>query len=173
MFQNAKGLTFIELLIALAVLAILASIGFPAFSSLLAESRMTAKSNMVMSHVQYARHAAVTLRTQVVACPSRDQQQCQGNRWDQGWIVFVDANNNGRPDQPEDILRVVAAEPRLLIHSAGRHRVRFQPTGGAYGNNLTIRVCDPAGRATPRAVVVSNPGRARVSREISASECLI
>lgn len=173
MFQNAKGLTLIELMIALAVLAILASLGFPAFSGLLAESRMSAKSNNLMTHVQYARHAAVTLRTQVVACPSRDLLQCEGNRWDQGWMVFVDHDNNGRPSQPEDILRVVPAEPRMLIHSAGRHRVRFQPSGGAFGTNLTIRVCDPAGRAKPRAVVVSNPGRARVSREISPGDCLI
>lgn len=174
MFQHHQGLTLIELLIALSVVAILATVGLPAMSGLVAETRITSKSNLLMSHVQYARHSAITLRTQVVACPSLDQLHCSGgNRWDQGWIVFIDRNNNGRPDSADDVLRVIAPEPHLLMHSAGRTRLRFQPTGGAFGTNLTIRVCDPSGRAKPRAVIVSNPGRARVSTEVPVSDCLI
>lgn len=174
MFQNAKGLTIIELLVVLSVIAILVTIGVPAMAGLVAESRITAKSNLLMSHVQYARHSAIILRTQVVACPSLDQLHCSGdNRWDRGWIVFIDRNNNGRPDDAGDVLRVIAPEPQLLMHSAGRTRVRFQPSGSAFGTNLTIRVCDPSGRAKPRAVIVSNPGRARVSSDVPAADCLI
>ncbi len=172
MLQRAQGLTLIELMIVLSVAAILATIGLPAMAGLLAENRITAKSNLLMSHVQYARHAAITLRANVVACPSIDHLNCSGsNRWDHGWIVFIDRNNNGRPESADDVLRVINPEPHLLMHSAGRTRVRFQPTGGAFGTNLTIRVCDPSGRARPRAVVVSNPGRARVSTEVPAGDC--
>jgi len=174
MFQHSKGLTLIELMIALSVTAILVTIGLPAMAGLVAESRITAKSNLLMAHVQFARHSAITLRTQVVACPSHDQLRCSGdNRWDQGWIVFIDRNNNGEPEAADDVLRVIAPEPQLLMHSAGRTRVRFQPTGGAFGTNLTIRVCDPSGRARPRAVIVSNPGRARVSNDVPTGDCLI
>lgn len=173
MLRKAEGLTLIELMIALAIVAILATIGVPAFAGLLAESRITAKSNLLMSHIQFARHSAIKLRTQVVACPSLDQLNCSGNRWDQGWIIFVDRNNNGRADTADDVLRVVGPDPAVLMHSGGRLRVRFQPGGGAFGTNLTIRVCDPSGRAKPRAVVVSNPGRARVSRDVAPSQCVI
>ena len=173
MLQKAKGLSLIELMIVLSIAAILATIGVPAFAGLLAESRITAKSNLLMAHIQYARHSAVKLQTQVVACPSVDQFHCSGNRWDQGWIIFVDRNNNRRPDTAADVLRVVGPDASLLMHSGGRYRVRFQPGGGAFGTNLTIRVCDPSGRAKPRAVVVSNPGRARVSREVAPGECVI
>ncbi len=174
MAYQSRGLTLVELMIILGVAAILASIGVPAMGGFIAESRITAKSNGVMAHVQFARNAAITLRSNVVACPSIDQQFCSGsNRWDQGWIVFVDRDNQGVPSAPEDVLRVVAAEPRLLLHSAGRTRVRFQPGGGAFGTNLTIRVCDPTGRASPRAVIVSNPGRARVSSTVNPLECVV
>ena len=170
----ARGLTLIELLITLAVAAVLLGIAVPTMAAFLAESRITAKSNVVMAHVQYARHSAITLRANVVACPGADHLGCNGsNRWDLGWIVFIDRNNNGRPASPDDLLRIIPAEQQLLIHSAGRTRVRFQPTGGAFGTNLTIRVCDPSGRAQPRAVVVSNPGRARVTRDLNPADCLI
>ncbi len=173
MLHRSKGLTLIELMVTLSIAAILITIGVPAWGGFLAESRITAKSNLLMSHIQYARHSAVTLGTQVVACPSLDQNQCSGNRWDRGWIIFVDRSNNGQPDSAEDILRVVQADTAMLMHSGGRFRVRFQPNGGAFGTNLTIRVCDPSGRAEPRAVVVSNPGRARVSREVPPEDCLV
>ncbi|TVS13247.1 MAG: prepilin-type N-terminal cleavage/methylation domain-containing protein [Wenzhouxiangella sp.] len=174
MRHHARGLTIVELMITLAVAAILASVGVPAMGGFIAESRITTKSNVLMAHVQFARNAAITMRSNVVACPSADQQGCSGdNRWDQGWIVFIDRENQGAPSSPEDVLRVIAPETRLLLHSAGRTRVRFQPGGGAFGTNLTIRVCDPTGRASPRAVIVSNPGRARVSSAVNPSECLI
>lgn len=170
----ARGITLIELLVTLSVAAILLTIGIPAMAGFVAESRITAKSNALMAHVQYARHSAITLRANVIACPGIDVQGCSGsNRWDQGWVVFIDRNNNGRPAGPEDVLRLIPAEEQLLIHSAGRTRVRFQPSGGAFGTNLTIRVCDPAGRAHPRAIVVSNPGRARVTRDVNPADCII
>ncbi|MFP4209012.1 MAG: GspH/FimT family pseudopilin [Wenzhouxiangella sp.] len=172
MHSRPDGLTLIELLIVLAVAAILATIGVPAMAGFVAESRVTAKTNLMMAHIQFARHSAVTRRANVVACPSEDQLQCSGsNRWDRGWIIFVDRDNDREPDSPEAILRVVAPEERLLLHSAGRNRVRFQPMGGAFGTNLTIRVCDARGQAQARAIVVSNPGRVRVRRSVDGAEC--
>jgi len=107
-----------------------------------------------------------------VACPSADQSSCSGsNRWDKGWIVFIDRNNDREPDSTADIIRVVAAQDQLTMHSGGRHRVRFQASGAAYGTNLTIRVCDADAVAEARAIVVSNPGRVRVRRDVSGAEC--
>jgi type IV fimbrial biogenesis protein FimT len=168
------GLTLIELVFVLAVVAILATIGLPAMASFVAESRVTAKTNLTMAHLQFARQAAVTHRTNVVACPSDDQNSCSGdNRWDRGWVIFIDRDNDRQADTASDVLRVVAPKEELLLHSAGRHRVRFQPSGAAYGTNLTIRVCDPRKQAEARAIVVSNPGRVRVRRDLRDSECAV
>lgn len=167
-----SGLTLIELIFVLAIAAILATIGLPAMASFVAESRVTAKTNLTMAHLQFARQAAVTHRANVVACPSADHTRCSGdNRWDQGWVIFIDRDNDREADTPGDVLRVVAPQEALLLHSAGRHRVRFQPSGAAYGTNLTIRVCDLRNGAEARAIVVSNPGRVRVRRGLTEREC--
>lgn len=172
MKRPAPGMSLIELMITLSVAAVLLSIAAPSMGNLIQENRITAMSNTLVSHLQYARHEAVFRRSHVAACPGDMNQGCAGhNRWDQGFIVFVDDNQSGQPDHDDDILRVVAPDDRMLMHSAGRTRVRFQPHGGAYGTNLTIRVCDQSRRATPRAVIVSNPGRVRVEREIEMEEC--
>ena len=172
MKQRQSGLTLIELIFVLAVAAILAAIGLPAMAGFVAENRVSAKTNVTLAHLQFARQSAVTRRANVVACPSDDHASCSGhNRWDQGWIIFIDRDNDREADTPADLLRVVAPKEALLLHSAGRHRVRFQPSGAAYGTNLTIRVCDPRNQADARAIVVSNPGRVRVSRDLSQSEC--
>lgn len=172
MHKTQRGITLLELMVVLAVAGILVTVGVPAMADFVAENRVAAKTNLMMSHIQYARHSAVTRRANVVACPSKDRLACSGdNRWDRGWIIFIDRDNDRQPDSPEHILRVVEPEDRLLLHSAGRNRVRFQPMGGAFGTNLTIRVCDIRGQAEARAIVVSNPGRVRVRRSVDQAEC--
>jgi type IV fimbrial biogenesis protein FimT len=172
MKEPAPGMSLIELMITLSIAAVLLSIAAPSLGSLIQENRITAMSNTLVSHLQYARHEAVFRRSHVAACPGDMATGCTGdNRWDQGFIVFIDDNRSGQPNHEDDILRVVGPDDRMLMHSAGRTRVRFQPHGGAFGTNLTIRVCDQSRRATPRAVIVSNPGRVRVEREIEMEEC--
>ncbi|TVQ27328.1 MAG: pilus assembly protein [Wenzhouxiangella sp.] len=170
--KTNEGWTLIEVLLALTVLATLGLTGVPAMQRFVEQHRVVAASNMLVAHLSFARNEAITRSTFVSACPSVDLAQCSGNRWDQGWIVFVDADRVGQPASADDILRVVHGDDRLLMHSGGRFRVRFQPMGGAYGTNLTIRVCGRSGLATPSAVVVSNPGRPRVEREAAGLDCL-
>lgn len=165
---KSRGLTLIELMIALAVLVTLATVAVPAMSNLILDQRVSSAANHMMTHLRFARGAALKYQTFVSACPSPDLSSCSGNRWDSGWIVFLDPDRSGQPDSTDDILRVVQADERLLLHSGGRYRVRFRPNGSAYGTNLTIRVC--AGD-NARAVIVSNPGRVRATRDIDLSEC--
>jgi len=172
MKQTSSGFTLIELIIGMAVAAIVLSLAIPSFHRVMESNRITVETNHLMANLQYARNSAITRYSQVIACPSPDLARCDGSsRWDRGWIVFMDTDENGQPDAPEDILRVVSANDRLTMYSGGRHRVRFQPSGSAYGSNLTIRVCSPDESIEPRAVIVSNPGRARVTRNVDPASC--
>lgn len=170
--RQHRGLTAIEMMIAVAVLAVILTTAVPALGRFMDNHRITAATNQLIGHLQYARHEAVYRNTYVAACPSTNGKRCTGgNRWDRGFIVYLDPDNSRQPDRPEDILRVVERTDALRMHSAGRTRVRFQGHGGAYGTNLTIRVCDRKEQADPRAVIVSNPGRVRSTRDIERAEC--
>lgn len=171
--MRQHGLTLIEMLVAISLLAVVLTTAIPAFGRFMVQQQLTASANALVGHLQYARNEAVIRRTRVAACPSLDGRNCSGtNRWDEGWIVYLDPDNSGEPESPGHILRVVEGDPDMRLRSGGRHRVRFTATGMAYGTNLTIRVCRRGNQEFARAVIVSNPGRVRATREVEASECI-
>lgn len=157
------GITLIELMLALAVAAVLMSIALPSLRDLQQRQRIVSAANELVAHINLARQHAVLKREIAVMCPSLDAETCSGgNRWEHGWIVFRDPDRNGAPDVSADVLRVGSVVDDLLIDSAGRTRIRYMPSGAASGTNLTIKLCDPGFPDQSRAVVVSNPGRPRV-----------
>lgn len=167
-----SGFTVIEMMITLSILAIILTVAVPAFGRFIAQQRVIATTNHLVTHLQFARGEAVKRNRPVTACPSSDGLNCTGgNRWEDGWIVYFDPDKAKQPARPDDVLRVVQAMPEHLMHSAGRHRVRFKGSGVAYGSNLTIRVCAKGNPQAARAVIVSNPGRVRATDDVDPAEC--
>ncbi|MEX2498567.1 MAG: GspH/FimT family pseudopilin [Wenzhouxiangellaceae bacterium] len=172
MHDRNSGLTLIEMLLAMAVAAVLMSVVLPSMRDLQQRQRIGATANELVAHINQARIHAVTHREITVMCPSLDGASCTGsNRWEHGWIVFRDPNRNGRPDRPADVLRVGSGMQNLVIDSAGRTRIRYRPSGFASGTNLTIKLCDTAHPDQSRAVIVSNPGRPRVGELPARLSC--
>jgi len=171
MSRKQQGMSVLELMISIGLTAVLMGLAVPSMGQLIATQRISAATNQMIAHLQYARLQAVTRKLDVIACPSVDRRVCSGNRWDRGWMIFSDKNGNGRPDTDRDLLRVIQVDERATIASGGRFRVRFQPTGGAYGTNLTLKICSSDQAVEGRAVIVSNPGRVRFERRLPRAEC--
>ncbi|WP_376690022.1 GspH/FimT family pseudopilin [Wenzhouxiangella sp. EGI_FJ10409] len=170
--RKERGFTLVEMALVVAVLAVILTVAVPALGRFVEQQRLTASANHLVAHLQFARGQAISHNTLVAACPSSDGLSCTGrNRWEDGWIVYLDPDKVGQPARPEDVLRVVDGNPRLTMHSGGRERVRFKGSGVAYGTNLTIRVCTPGNPEAARAVIVSNPGRVRATRDVDPAEC--
>ena len=162
--RSARGFTLTELMITLAVAAILAMIGAPAMASLLARTRDASIEGAIAGGLRNARNAAVMHNARVLVCPSQDGRQCRtGGNWQDGWIIAQDADHDGHPDAGKPILDVQAAMPAgtRVITSAGRSQVTFQPSGSAGGSNVTFTICH-AREHSGRAVIVANSGRVRV-----------
>lgn len=89
----------IELMVVLAVAAILLMIGAPGFRSLIQNQKLTTTVNELFMAVNLARSEAIHRGARVDLVPAGD-----GTDWASGWLVFVDQNNDQRPDAGEQII---------------------------------------------------------------------
>lgn len=166
-----------ELLITIAIVAILASLAGPSFSLLLERNRISTITNQFTGALTYARNEAVTRNRRVVVCKVADATlalpQCQaGSAWDNGWIVFIDDNGNSQLDANEMLLRVTGAIPAnysilsqgpatswIVFNANGLARFRGAVLGATYA------VTPPTGvsSTSSRVIVVDTTGRSRIT----------
>ena len=161
--KNFHGFTLIEFIFATAILATLCAVSLPALGSLTQSTRSRAASNSLITALNLARSSAVSRSSEIVLCPSADQNHCDdGIWWQQGWIVFQDRDRNGARNANEPIINVVPAQSGMAIASSiGRDHVTYRIDGSATGTNLTFTVCDHRGSTHASTIVVSNSGRPR------------
>ena len=103
--RNA-GVTLVELMVVVAIVATLMMIGIPSYKYVTTSSRVSGEINSLLADMQFARSEAVKEGTPVTICTSTDKATCSGgnNGWNTGWIVFSDLNGNGTFDSSADSL---------------------------------------------------------------------
>lgn len=172
---GGTGFTVLEVLLVLAITAILLILGIPALQSYGMRQRMSACINLLHTQLALARNEAIRFNTQVVACPGTVATGCtEAADWSDGWIVFGDLNADRRHQAAENVLRAEPGLEQMVIRSSsGRTNLRFYPNGSAPGSNSSITFCDARGPAKARKLVISNSGRIRREEapEINASNC--
>lgn len=158
-----SGVTAYELMVAMAIAAILLAAGVPAFKNYTWNLRLRAAMDALQTDLNLARGQAISHGATAVVCPTMDGDDCSGDhRWDEGWIVFSDLNGDRRRQDTEALARHNNAIEFIDIHSsASRTHVRFYPNGSAPGSNLGIVFCDRRGARHAGKIVVSNTGRVR------------
>ncbi|WP_275097048.1 GspH/FimT family pseudopilin [Sedimenticola hydrogenitrophicus] len=164
---HGKGVTLLELLTTLAIGSITLSLAVPAMATLTGNNARTGSINTLVSHIQLARSEAITRARRTILCPSLDGQTCyDSTTWNQGYILVEDSNNNKMVDPGDQLLRVFQGlDQRITIHSTvNRKRILFNSLGMSPGYNLTLSFCDQQQIAEPKAVIVSNTGRPRLSK---------
>lgn len=164
--RSTRGFTFIEIITTLSVASILLAVGVPSFKSTIQNNRMSTARNSITTQLNMARSEAVTRSTSVVLCPSADGLDCKNTMiWDEGIIMFTDNNKSGHFDSGEKLLRFVnISSGSILIRTTiGRKKAVFDAQGFSQGHNVTFTFCDTNNQIDPRAVIVSNSGRTRLS----------
>jgi len=108
--KRQTGFTLTELMVVLAIVAILLTIGVPSYRYVTNSYRMSAEVNGLLGDLQYARSEAIKEGQTVTTCVSTNSTACTGGTaWATGWIVFSDPNGNGTVDAGETVLRVQGA----------------------------------------------------------------
>ena len=158
--RRTKGFTLIELMVTLAVLAILATIGIPSFQRLAAEYRVSSQANATQAALQFARSEALKRRGDVVVCQVgaaaiivRPGVDCSG--------VLETATVN---------LLVLPINPRVLFTGLLDNDQEVWPlvyvaNGYTFGfASREIEVADPGGSVDTRRVRVLGSGFSEIER---------
>lgn len=101
--RPAKGFTIVELMITLAVAAVLLAIAIPSFREVTLNNQRAAKTNEFVTALNYARGQALALRNPVIICRTSDSNAAtptcgSGNGWEEGWIIAEDRDADGDID---------------------------------------------------------------------------
>lgn len=100
-----KSFSLVEVVGALAIIAIAAVMISVIGADLHARYTSTVEVNKMVSRLEYARSAAVTLGAPVTICPSKDLKHCCKD-WHQQQIVFIDKKHNRRVDGRDKLLKI-------------------------------------------------------------------
>jgi type IV fimbrial biogenesis protein FimT len=134
--KRQNGFTLAELLVTMAIVAILLGIGVPSYRYITSSYRISSEVNSLLGDMQYARAEAIRRGQFVTVCSSTTGTSCANNiTWAEGWIVFADTNNNGVVDVGEPVLHVQPAFtgriPDTFTPGANVSAVKFNREGFA------------------------------------------
>ena len=155
------GFTLIELMVTVAIVAILAMVAAPSFSQAILSAKLSAYANNFMASAQLARSEAIKRNSTVRLCRSADGLSCAANGdWKQGWIVFHDVTNNGTVDSGDTVIQVQEALSADYSFTGDSYSLTFQSIGaGSTSATLTLCKASPSPGNQEREIKVSATGR--------------
>lgn len=125
------GFTVLELLVTIAVLAVVVAFAAPGLRDLVVRNRLAAQANEFVGALNLARSEAVTRAQSVSLCPAQaPYTTCMNTAtWSAGWIVFTDAGTAGSFDGTDEVLRVFDAVGGSTLSTTATRSVIYQPDG--------------------------------------------
>ena len=169
MLKQQTGLTIIELMIAIAVLFVVMSVGVPSFERIMVTNQLAGQTNNFISSLNFARSEAVKRKQNLVICHTSNTNDCTGSAgYEDGWLVYVDVNRDANFDSGTDIIVWTNEELSSNLTLRGNTNIQdeivFRGNGRpAPNNNGTLILCKENDLTKTRAIVISPSGRVRVT----------
>jgi len=163
-----QGFTLAEMMATLAIAAVTASMAVPTMRSIVTNGQRASDTNELIATFHAARSAAITNNVQVTICPSSDAEQCDQTPWQDGWIYFIDHNQDRQVDAADEVLGAANGMAEVTIHSADFERfLAFRPNGQLMVNTTAensgeMLLCDDRGSSFDRSLILHVGGKPQV-----------
>lgn len=172
--RQVKGFTLLEALVVLVLLGTLMALAAPSFSGLRQKHQMQSQAEQLQGSLMLARSEALRRQQRVTLCVREESpsEVCTANgHWTQGWVMFVDDNENAKRDPGETVLQLHAALPHFLTlrgnSTVDRYvsygsQGRSQKKSGAFQAG-TLTLCG-SGQPSVWRVVINAVGKPRLEK---------
>jgi type IV fimbrial biogenesis protein FimT len=185
-WAGRSGFTLVEMIVVMAISAILLTVAVPSFQQTIANYRINVEVNNLVGDLQYARAEAIKQGTTVVVCPSVDAATCSAdNAWNHGYIIGVNPPTAGGTAglNPATVLRIAtgfngsdSAFATYVVTGTAVDALQFGHEGFAgtpsttswngfssLTHNVFIRIVPaPGSPGTGHCVAISNVGQIQV-----------
>lgn len=157
--SSSAAFTLVELLVAIAIVAILLGLAAPSFQSFVLDARITSEAQKILLALQTARSEASRINASVLLCASAGNSVC-GTDWKANKLVFADVDKNKVRGTAETLVfsgaPAAAATTITVTPSAGW--IEFNSSGQANAA-VTFKLCDTRTGNVGRLVSVELTGR--------------
>lgn len=137
-----RGFSIIELMVALAVMAVFLVLATPMVSTILEKNHVSSATNSLLGSINYARAEAINRGTYVSICPTADGKTCAtSTAYDTGWLIYA-YTSTPVAQAPYDstksnnlLLRYITVRSGVSIQAENTKIVTFGPQGEMKPNN--------------------------------------
>ena len=159
--EPSRGFTLPELLVTLAIVVILITMTAPSMQGLIINQRVASATQEVFTAIHLARSEAIKRQRTVSLCSTVDGASCDQDNsgWEQGWLIFTDADADGILENGDQVLRINEAQSEQIIISWNQG---FSVSFNSRGQTDVAGTFEICADGEARAVVLSLTGRPRV-----------
>ena len=160
--RQVAGFTLLELMVTIAIAAILLSIALPSFQGVMRSNRIATATNEMLASLSLARSEAIRNTRGAGICASATGTSC-GTDWNGGWLVWADMDGDSALDTGETVVRYTQGKPSTTIAGTAT-TLAFDPRGRNRAAQRTVGI-RPSDVTTPtRCITVSVTGQTRVTQ---------
>ena len=172
--KYSNGFTLLELLITIAITAIVVALAAPSFTDVLDDNILLTQTNQFATAINVARSEAVKRNGRVLICKRVGNQCATSNaaNWEDGWIIFADSNDDNIVDSGEEISILDPLRTGYTLRSENdTNWLAFSASGKASSDvaatftGVVFRLCSPdQDTTTARSLDMNVAGRTQILR---------
>jgi type IV fimbrial biogenesis protein FimT len=171
-FMRQRGFTLIELMVVVALVAVMMTLAVPGLRTLLVNQRLNAAASDLQSSAMQARSTALKFNQRVIVQPT-------GGAWADGYRIYIDTNQDSSFSSGSDTLVLTPEAPpagvTIIKETGANNYFGYEGSGflasSISGSSNASWKITAAGTDRIRCLIIERSGRARVHDPRPATTC--